>query len=328
MVQGGARDVVDSASSGSGAITFSGSGGTLEIDGTGMPGNTIVGFAAGDTINLSGVAYDPNGSATLLPGNVLDVSENNQDYRLQLDPGQNFTGEQFALSDPVGTDVTVEPAPVCYVTGTRIRVLRADIEVDVAVECLAVGDLAVTASGRYRPIRWIGHRVLDCAGHRVPHETWPIRILAGAFGGGLPERDLWLSPGHLVLVTPATADGVLVPIMCLINGTSIARVPSDSIVYWHVELDEHDLLLAEGLPAESYLDWGDRAFFTKGNAKGNGRAFADPDVVLPGLGARCRPVAVDGCLVEAERCRLDVLFAMRLTTMAAWSSDGGMVLAF
>ncbi len=78
--------------------------------------------------------------------------------------------------------------------------------------------------------------------------------------------------------------------MCLINGTSITREPVVSVTYWHVELDAHDILLAEGLPAESYLDWGDRPFFTEGSD----HALHNPDFVVPGLTARCRPVAVDG----------------------------------
>ncbi|MBE7213299.1 MAG: Hint domain-containing protein, partial [Gluconacetobacter diazotrophicus] len=91
-----------------------------------------------------------------------------------------------------------------------------------AVEDLVVGDVAVTASGETRPIVWIGHRDADCRGH---HDLQPVRVAAGAFGPGLPERDLWLSPGHPVLVG-ADADGEgghLVPIMCLINGTTISR---------------------------------------------------------------------------------------------------------
>ncbi len=52
-----------------------------------------------------------------------------------------------------------------------------------------------------------------------------------------------------------------------------------SVTYWHVELDAHDILLAEGLPAESYLDWGDRPFFTEGSD----HALHNPDFVVPGL---------------------------------------------
>ena len=224
----------------------------------------------------------------------------------------SFTTDQ-ALVSGTGTDTYA----VCFTTGTLIRTARGNV----AVEALAVGDLAVTASGTRSPIRWIGHRALDGRGRSLPHDQQPVRIRQGAFGrdasgAALPARDLMLSPGHPVLVG-ADADregGHLVPIMCLINGTTVERVAAESVTYWHVELDSHDILLAEGLPAESYLDWGDRAFFSQAPA----HALANPDFVVPGLAGRCRPVAVDGPVVEAERRRLDAVFAASLATQCGW----------
>ena len=105
--------------------------------------------------------------------------------------------------------------------------------------------------------------------------------------------------------------------MCLVNGTTIERLRVESVIYWHIELDAHDILLAEGLPAESYLDWGDRAFFSDAPA----HALANPDFVVPGLSGRCRPVALDGPVVERERWRLDAVFAATLAAQAAWSDS-------
>ncbi|KQO95661.1 hypothetical protein ASF33_09830 [Methylobacterium sp. Leaf92] len=186
------------------------------------------------------------------------------------------------------------------------------------VENLRVGDVAITASGSRRPITWIGNRALDAKGEALPHNEQPIRIRAGAFGHGLPGRDLFLSPGHPVLVG-ADADnegGVLVPVMCLINGTTVTREPSASVTYWHVELDAHDILLAEGLPAESYIDGGDRAFFVEGSDQ----SLQSPDFVPAGWSGRCRPVAVDGPAVEAERQRLDAVFVGQLAAHCAWDA--------
>ena len=72
----------------------------------------------------------------------------------------------------------------------------------------------------------------------------------------MPERALFLSPDHAVYV-----DGVLVPVRLLVNGTSIAQVKRRTVTYYHVELAAHEVILAEGLPCESYLDTGDRADF-------------------------------------------------------------------
>ncbi|KQQ25310.1 hypothetical protein ASF53_21735 [Methylobacterium sp. Leaf123] len=213
--------------------------------------------------------------------------------------------------------------PICFTTGTRIRVVRDAHEVEIPVEALRVGDVAVTATGGHRVIRWIGQRTIVPAECAAPSAQWPVRVRAGAFGSGrdgrsLPVRDLVLSPGHPVLVG-ADDDhrgGVLVPVMCLINGTSITRVPTARITYWHVELDTHDILLAEGLPAESYIDLGTRPWFA-----GEDGALVDPDFNVPEMKGRCRPVMLDGPVVEAERSRLACLFASSLNAQCAWD-DG------
>lgn len=216
-------------------------------------------------------------------------------------------------------------APVCFTTGTRIVLVCGGARIEVAVEVLRAGDVVLTATGGRRAIRWIGHRTLGTGKSRISPAHWPVRVLTGAFGSDaegcpVPARDLRLSPGHPVLVAggPAAERGVLVPIMCLVNGTSIARESVVTVTYWHVELDAHDLLLAEGLAAESYIDGGDRAFFAEASDHG----LHDPDFVPPGWGARCRPVVVDGPVVEAERRRLDDHFAATLHGACAWSSTG------
>ena len=210
--------------------------------------------------------------------------------------------------------VAVTATPVCFTTGTQIRTERGEV----SVEDLRVGDFAVTASGALRPITWIGHREITAEAGSLPFHQQPVHVRAGAFGHGLPARDLFLSPGHPVLVG-ADADnegGVLVPVMCLINGTSITREPRATVTYWHVELDAHDILLAEGLPAESYIDGGDRAFF----AEASDHALHNPDFVPAGWNGRCRPVAVEGSVVETERLRLDAVFAGSLSAPCAWEA--------
>ncbi|WP_253389598.1 Hint domain-containing protein [Methylorubrum extorquens] len=108
------------------------------------------------------------------------------------------------------------------------------------------------ASGLLRPITWIGNRALDAKGEALPHNEQPVRI-ARAPSAPASRRDLRLSHGHPVLVGPDTnrEGGVLVPVMCLINGNTIVREPATQVTYWHIELDAHDILLAEGLAAES-----------------------------------------------------------------------------
>jgi hypothetical protein len=161
-------------------------------------------------------------------------------------PAQQAATDQL-LYTPISTAVLA-----CFAAGTRILTPHGEV----AVETFSPGDMVTTSSGATRRLIWVGHRRIACGAHPHPDEVMPIRISAGAFALGMPKRDLFLSPDHAVF-----ADGVLIPIRHLVNGTTIAREPRDDVTYWHLELARHDILLAEGLPTESYLDTGNRHAF-------------------------------------------------------------------
>ena len=144
-------------------------------------------------------------------------------------------------------------APACYAAGTRILTAQGEVR----VEDLAVGDVVRARFAGLTAITWIGHRRIDCRRHPSPQQVWPVRVVAGAFGADQPCRDLLLSPDHAVAV-----NGALIPIRLLVNGASIRQdVWASEVHYFHIELDRHDLLLADGLDAESYLDTGNRGMF-------------------------------------------------------------------
>ncbi|WP_171012589.1 MULTISPECIES: Hint domain-containing protein [unclassified Sphingomonas] len=124
------------------------------------------------------------------------------------------------------------------------------------VEDLAAGDMILTAGGEQRPIKWVGWTSTHPARHVHPGEVNPVRVKAHAFAPNVPEQDVRVSPGHAIHI-----DGVLVPAGHLINGATIVQEAVETIRYFHVELDTHDLLVAAGLPCESYLDDGNRASF-------------------------------------------------------------------
>jgi len=150
----------------------------------------------------------------------------------------------------------------CYVAGTSILTARGELP----VEALRLGDTVPgLVSGSLRRVRWIGQRSLDAARHPRPHEVAPIRVCAGAFAVGMPHRDLLLSPDHARFV-----GGALIPVRYLVNGATVLHEPVGCVTYYHVELEGtggaavHDVMLAEGMPAESYLDTGNRSAFANG----------------------------------------------------------------
>ena len=161
------------------------------------------------------------------------------------------------------------PSLACFAAGTRIAGARGPL----AVEDVTAGDQVETASGDVRTVRWVGKRVVDVARHPNPGEVAPVRVRAGAFAPSVPVRDLLLSPDHAVF-----AEGVLVPVRHLVNGTSVVAERLASIAYFHIELESHDVLLAEALPCESYLERGNRNVFanaTPAMPSAAGEAFAE-----------------------------------------------------
>jgi hypothetical protein len=159
-----------------------------------------------------------------------------------------------------GTDIVLSDV-VCFAAGTRILTPTGER----AVETLAAGEPVLTLSGEAlcaQPIRWVGHRRIDLTTHPRPHLVAPIRVKRGAFANNTPSADLVLSPDHAVF-----ADGKLVAIRQLVNGATIRQETNwASVEYFHVELDAHSILLAEGLATESYLDTGNRGFFANSGA--------------------------------------------------------------
>jgi Hint domain len=188
--------------------------------------------------------YDPQTGLLTIGGDGLDVGRD-----------QSALGFATAADGFGGTLVFASNIP-CYAAGTRIATPGGEVP----VEALRPGDLVATLDGVARPVRWVGRRRVDCTVHPRPAQVWPVRVAPHAFGQGLPARPLWLSPDHAVF-----ADGLLVPIRCLINGASIRQERVERITYLHVELDQHDILLADGLPAESFLDTGNRDAFANGD---------------------------------------------------------------
>ncbi|MCB8874345.1 Hint domain-containing protein [Acidisoma silvae] len=210
-----------------------------------------------------------------------------------------FTGT--ALDQAIAANAAqlgdVDSAP-CFAAGTRIMTSRGEI----AVEHLLAGDKVLTIEGWWQPIRWIGRRRVDCRRHPRPEIVLPVRVAAEAFGAAMPARDLILSPDHAIY-----AEGVLIPIKHLINGTTIAQVATERVTYYHIELDQHDVILAEGMPAETFLDTGNRRSFANGGTVVQlhpdfSRPVTDSHLVRDALAYA--PLVVAGADIERVRANL------------------------
>lgn len=274
MIAGGTLSIEAGASI-VGEISFSSAGGQLLIDaGAAVPSNVIAGFAPGDSIKLAGVPYDPSDTVEVLTPGVVTIDADGTDYDLNI--AGAYVGETgFSLSSDLL--LTTENA-MCYLRGTRIVTPTGERP----VEDLRPGDEVVTRRSGIARLKWIGRQ--GYAGHFLTRNTekLPVCIKPGALGENLPRRELFVSPGHSLLI-----GDVLVLAKNLVNGITIIQEEAQEIVEYHaLELAEHDCVMAEGTWGESFADGpGLRAAFH--NAAGY---FArHPDYVEPPIEKLCAP---------------------------------------
>jgi len=287
---GGVLDV-QSPIGGGQSITFDDATGSLAIL-QGITLNSFLhGFRAGDTITI-GAGTTATTPGIAYTGGILTVTTSAGPTAVPIGAGYDpaslhVTERQLPFSNSYVADITTT-AP-CFAAGTRLRTPRGDIP----VEYLTPGDQVLAPDGTRKNIVWLGHRTVDCRRHPRPQDVWPIRVLPGAFGRNRPAHDLVLSPDHAIHV-----DGALIPVRYLANGATIRQEPAARITYWHVELPEHGILLAENLPCESYLDTGNRSAFTNGV----GAIDLHPDFARGIWQARaCAPLVLDGPRLIAAR---------------------------
>ena len=138
----------------------------------------------------------------------------------------------------------------CFLKGTKILTAEGERK----IEDLAVGDLLPTMFGGLRPVQWIGRYPIKKSDPSKPwvKDALPIRIARSALGPELPHADLYVTGYHSLLI-----DGVLAPAATLINGTTIVRDEEreyDELEYFHVKLESHDVIYAEGVLAETLLE--------------------------------------------------------------------------
>ncbi len=279
-----------------GTVSFLDNTGTLSLDlgseGGGYDG-TLDLFQSGNAIDLTGTGYSLNHI-----GKTLTVSQSGSVVDSFTLAGQDYSNATFTLTEASGDTVVTTDAP-CFCTGTLIVTDQGER----VVESLEVGDLVVTLQDGVEvlmPIRWLGRRRLVVAHHPEGERVDPIRIACDAVAPGAPARDLFVSPDHALFL-----DGMLIQARQLVNHMTITHDVGRAVVtYHHVELDQHAVLIADGMPCESYLDGGNR-----------GR-FDSQGIVVPlhppvaGNVQPCAPPITDAAILEpvwqrlAERARM------------------------
>ncbi len=137
--------------------------------------------------------------------------------------------------------------------------------------------------GQAQPVVWIGvGRVLVTPGRRSA--ATPVIVRRNALADNVPHRDLHVTKGHSLFI-----DDVLIPVEFLVNHRSIIwDDQAREVDIYHVELAKHGVLIADGAPAESYRDDGNRWLFQNGNS-GWGLPPQPP----------CAPVLTGGPIVDA-----------------------------
>lgn len=212
----------------------------------------------------------------------------------------------------------------CFLKGTMISTSTGER----TIEDLRAGDMIPTVFGGMRPIEWIG-RVRRT--RSTPSKPWikdarPVRIARSALAPNIPSADLFVTRGHALLI-----DGVLIPAEHLINDSTISLYPADehdALEFYHVKLESHDVIYAEGAPCESLLRVDESMSNSANYLRKHGETTAQHCAPIIGNGLRAELVTgVKNLLspqrdhhLDAVRARLNAraatLVAPRLSTTA------------
>ena len=239
-------------------------------------GVNITGFNSNDTLTLTGFTeahYSFSGDTLTL----TNSSSGTVSLQVQENPGSHFT-----VTNSGGN--TLIEGPVCFLAGTFI----ATPDGEVPVQTLKAGDTVLTAHNGPRTVAWVGTgKVLATRGKRSA--ATPVIVRKSALAGNRPHQDLRITKAHSLYI-----DDVLIPVEFLVNHRTILWDDrAQEVEIYHVELESHDILIANGVPAESYRDDGNRWLFRNANS-GWHLPPQDP----------CAPVLTGGPIVDTVWRRL------------------------
>lgn len=198
--------------------------------------------------SLLGTTYGGNGSSNFALPNLSDTV-------VAGSGGSQSFGKTYGSNTAI---LSVSDA-ACFCRGSRIRTARGDIP----IEEIQIGDHIVVfdddvTKGTTRQVTWVGQS-RAVVRSRLPNDEagYPVRLLKGAIAHNVPYKDMLITSEHCLFL-----DGRFVPVRMLVNGRSIFFDKSiASYDYYHVETEDHSVIMADGVLTESYFDTGNRFAF-------------------------------------------------------------------
>jgi Hint domain len=210
------------------------------VNGVSAPSTSSLVFVAQANVQDHGVK---------LPGIVIEDTSDGKYYFLT---DTKYTGNLAGNNGHINV-TKANDTFTCFLAGTIISTPDGGVP----VETLRRGDLVLANDGRSLPVDWLGVQTVSMM-FADKLRALPIRIKTSALAENVPSRDLLVSPDHALLI-----EGALIQAGALVNGTSIVRETNVPTVftYYHVEVEDHSLILAENTPAETFVDNVDRLGF-------------------------------------------------------------------
>ena len=209
-------------------------------------------FTLGETLNNGPATGFATYAGTLTVGPDTFIVAFNGSFHFLFSP-DSVAAVTFPTTFNVA-DLNTAPLLACFLAGTLIATPSGEV----AVENLAIGDRVRLVKGRSVAVKWVGRQIVTPA--TAGPRSVPVRIRAGALGHGLPRTDLMVTADHGMIL-----DGLVINAGALVNGTTIDFVPladlPASFTVYHVETEAHDVILANGAPAETFIDYVGRSAF-------------------------------------------------------------------
>lgn len=220
----------------------------------------LTGFALAQPAATLSISVDDTGQVSVnwggysasgnIPGGLWhDTAQDGWDFVLAGRTGANSAG---AYIDNLAVQGTV----ICFTAETLITTRSGEVP----IQRLEPGDMVKTLDNGFQPLRWMSRRELTATELDANPRLRPIRIEAGALGGGLPSTDLSVSPQHRLLARGPISERMFGEPEVLVAARNLIATPGievdtsgEPVSYFHLLFDRHEIVFANDAPAESML---------------------------------------------------------------------------